>query len=1053
MIHGKNLAEFESKIAALTQEMKISADSTLTHHYLLYWKDSQQIHFCYLNDQGRRHDWDERTLLAESAKLNGSDPLVANALRIVSLQDDLKENHPALSPELMASLFTLLKQKRYLFIPFEGKSPLPTERRIIRQINSQETIYYGEWFLTPAGTASSSLPGRWTAVYPFLTGEIKESQGEGWVQLDRAQHAELWLLLEEQDLQQRRQRSYAAVCALYAAIDKQLSTDEFSTALVSTWHLTTAESAAAQQRWFYSALGAHSVHQPPTAITSGCLALATLEQDVKTSESTQLAPCRHLLDQWTLTMLRQIYSLLLPVCQSRFSDTLSPWRLKTKSLSYADFEKSVTALIILDQQLLWADPSAVQQIYAEFNRLCAQKQSDLLSQLHRLTHETKSTSADHQLLQNWRQIWQKLLQQWRQCGYHSQVSLWKDVLQKKSKTQESWLKIMEPENSALTLLQSGLETLTSTHAAAKIPDTWEQAHLEWRRILQNYAGHGQKTAFYHAKNQYQARLESYQVFLISYCQLHSDYQPWLQWCEQRLAEIKTVTPVTFASQLTPPATWPWQTIRAKFQSEKSSDSEKTLIAVLNNLWLFLQNFLGEPPCDYEVMVMKSISRPDQWRVHLLVAQNEKITQPYFLVLAQVFTLYHALLPLHHQWTIKCYTPQQLGGVYCPALPESEDLELADPQTFLPVLYFANSKNTQPRKLCEAYVIHLHQRLQEVAQQAEIRENKIRNQHHALTTQPLVKTEGPFSDAKYALEQRQQAHRKIDRLKNYVRDRYAPLIDLMVYFAVEKPEWITACLQKISVELTQQDEKKASSVQPSLYLLLYRHLPRIWKPRFIQQLEQYWKTPSLLQTQCLRQLRHDPDDSGWRYRMQAETERWQTAFHTLLSKEEKTTSSDLAPVMIQFIENGELQQARLCSEAVEQLLDFKSSRKDPWRPKDSKVSGRHQVYKVSVTDRDGLKRNFWFKLDPEQPGTEYLVQQIDWRLGVFGTALQQLVKITIGDQPGIPVLVSEDVAGVNLSEILAHQSYQLANISPLSFVSTLIRVIVINPEDDKYNDYF
>ncbi len=561
----------------------------------------------------------------------------------------------------------------------------------------------------------------------------------------------------------------------------------------------------------------------------------------KTNVSTQLAACRQSLDQWVLKALRQIYRLLLPVCQSRFTDTLSPWRLKTKSLSFANLEKTVTALITLDQQLLWVDPIAVQQAYEEFNQLCAQKQSDLLSQLHQLIRESKSTSADHNQLHNWQRIWKKLLQQWRQCGYHAQVVLWKDLLQKEFKTQESVLEIIEPENAALTLLQSGLENLASTKSSTKIPDTWEKAHAAWQRMLINYAAHGQKAAFYQAKNQYQARLESYRSFLTIYTETHSGYQSWTQWCDQQLEAIKTLTP-HLASQLVSPATWLWQSVRAQLQSE--TPTEKTQISILKNCLSFLQTFLGEPPCDYEIMAMKSMTGPEQWRLHLLVGQSEHITHPYFLAFTQIFTLYHALLPSEalpikkshiQKWGIQCYTPQQLAVVYCPSLPEDENLESTDHHTFLPALYFfASSKKTQPGKLYESFSIYLYRRLQEVVQQAEIQENRIRKQHHALTTQPLIKTQGPFSDAQYALEQRQQAHRSIRHLKHYVQDHYAPLIDLMVYFLLEKPEFITACLQSIRVQLTQSDEKKESPVKSSLYLLFYRHIPRIWKPRFIQR---------------------------------------------------------------------------------------------------------------------------------------------------------------------------------------------------------------------------
>ena len=116
---------------------------------------------------------------------------------------------------------------------------------------------------------------------------------------------------------------------------------------------------------------------------------------------------------------------------------------------------------------------------------------------------------------------------------------------------------------------------------------------------------------------------------------------------------------------------------------------------------------------------------------------------------------------------------------------------------------------------------------------------------------------------------------------------------------------------------------------------------------------------------------------------------------------------------------------------------------------SNTAGRHTV--LTVTH---LGQSFCFKFLPEQPGIEYAINLLARLIGdPHGTLMTTLIKLHQKDKPGIAVQVMPEVKGKSLDEILKNNPEKLNHISKASYTQTLLRTLLINPEDDKEDDYF
>lgn len=163
-------------------------------------------------------------------------------------------------------------------------------------------------------------------------------------------------------------------------------------------------------------------------------------------------------------------------------------------------------------------------------------------------------------------------------------------------------------------------------------------------------------------------------------------------------------------------------------------------------------------------------------------------------------------------------------------------------------------------------------------------------------------------------------------------------------------------------------------------------------------------------------------------------------------EAKTTPPIEISVVRQKKSHGKLvwetQTHTLKPKVAEKLFDSQGQ----WRPKDEKVSGRHKVFPVEIDNQ-----HFWIKAYPELPAMEWIVHQLDRRLGIFGTPRFEVVKFHHGNQTSC-ALVSEHIIGSTLRSVIKNEPEMLEKLEFVSFARTLLRVLLINPEDDKDDDY-
>ena len=222
------------------------------------------------------------------------------------------------------------------------------------------------------------------------------------------------------------------------------------------------------------------------------------------------------------------------------------------------------------------------------------------------------------------------------------------------------------------------------------------------------------------------------------------------------------------------------------------------------------------------------------------------------------------------------------------------------------------------------------------------------------------------------------------------------------------------------------------------------LPEALRLSYWQALQQYFPTE---QQPLLTYLLTLPDASGRRLKMLLQQRDWQRELGMLWVKDKAAAQDNL--VRVDLVEQDRVATHFLHPVISAQLFTASGE----FKPKDEKIPGHHRVYPLEIEG----KSRFWFKLYPEQPGTEEAIYGLDTQLGVFGTPSGQLIKIYAKDKQKkdkpFAMYISQHVAGENLEEILNHNPEKLAQLDPASFVQTLLRVLLTNPEDDKGNDYF
>ncbi len=1015
-------------------------------HYVLYWCDTDNIHLRYLNAKGQRLDTDERSLLSFSNRSDlTKNQLVDNLLALITLQDQLKLYHQRLSPDLMRALFAILIDKKYL-VQTE-KPNTDKQRRIICQSRDEKNIYYAEWFRPLDEKETVSLPGQWAEAFPtYILKPATINRSEGWIQLDLIYHTELVALLEQQERQYKQFYRYQRACSLYQTFSKYINGSSLPADMIGVWYFTTAKIAANSECWYPPV---NLTDQLPYAIDYASKALVYLTYKTEAYHS-----CLSFLDKWITKALSKAIQPLLPIAQKKFADALLLWQKKVGELSIDEFEMTLSALQNLVERFLWISPESIQQGYANFNQACSERKSDLLTQIKTLEFEKKSSTDQNEKCKRWQSAWHTLFSRWEEHGYHYEIENWKKAIDRTLKSPEKenvleasiivapkpWLEVKSSEDTALSLFEvKFLITNKDSKSIIEPPHQWEKAHLQWKNFLTIYALHGQKFIFNRAKNRYKAKLYAYQLLCEELNSIHSKFSTTAEWCQNRLAEFNSISSTLLAKTQILPRQWQWQRFRTQIEDKENTP---LLSALFENLIDYIQNLLGEPPSPFEAIGIAVNSSTPHWRIHILSNQPDHV---YFSVFLSVFSVFYSLLqPLAAPLQFSCDTPLRLASLYCPLLLEITEIKLLENRdlNYLLIFHYRTPEKPKIEDSLSHFILHLIRRLQQISSEGKGQEKRIREHYHAQQDQPLIRLPD-FSDPVAMLKLRQKAHKEIRELWHYLSENYKPLVELMVYLLVDKSDIVKICLQELHAENLQD-----------LYLVLYRHISRIWKPHYFKKLSDLWKTSTAEQQACLQQIREDPDESGWRYRQVEEHENWSRSLQTLVMEDEKDAEKKSTILHMSYIENGQLQKKQLLPEVAAQLLDPKNPKQ--WRQKAKHIGGRHHVLRV-----ESQKMGFWFKFYPEEPGIEELVKKIHERTGTFGTAAQQLVKLNVNAGSAIPVLISQEVSSPvlnpkednNLAKILLHRPEQVRLLSPLSFVSNLVIVTILNPEDDKSNSYF
>jgi small GTP-binding protein len=237
--------------------------------------------------------------------------------------------------------------------------------------------------------------------------------------------------------------------------------------------------------------------------------------------------------------------------------------------------------------------------------------------------------------------------------------------------------------------------------------------------------------------------------------------------------------------------------------------------------------------------------------------------------------------------------------------------------------------------------------------------------------------------------------------------------------------------------------------------VYWKIPAPYRLHYIQQLRQH---PAVDIHAIIEPLCHAPTASGERLRWLEDQVHWQEQSlpklwdskpfsASVISSSPSATTPAISIVRQTMVGNKKQWQVQtypLKPAISAQLFQANGA----WRPKDASISGNHRVYPIEINHQIC----FWVKAYPEQPASEFLVTELDRRLGVWGTPQMELVKFHHGGQTSAAV-ITEAVQGLSLRSVMSDTPQQLAKLDFTSFMRTLWRVLLTNPEDDKDDDYF
>ncbi len=218
-----------------------------------------------------------------------------------------------------------------------------------------------------------------------------------------------------------------------------------------------------------------------------------------------------------------------------------------------------------------------------------------------------------------------------------------------------------------------------------------------------------------------------------------------------------------------------------------------------------------------------------------------------------------------------------------------------------------------------------------------------------------------------------------------------------------------------------------------FLPYYRSLPGVLRDELRQLLLQYEPEYKRV-NDILRILNQYPEKTGKRQAVLLEEQQWRSTLQTL------TTEYTGTPNSVR-LESPLLGRCQLKPEVVGKLFDEKLNFHS------HKINkSQHDVIPIEI---EGKK--LYIKKDPEMPGMTYFIDQMHQRIIGHGTSRSELAKLVVGNKV-IPVLISEEVAGENLNDVLRESPEQLQKLDHKSICELILLALLTYPEDGKASNY-
>lgn len=226
---------------------------------------------------------------------------------------------------------------------------------------------------------------------------------------------------------------------------------------------------------------------------------------------------------------------------------------------------------------------------------------------------------------------------------------------------------------------------------------------------------------------------------------------------------------------------------------------------------------------------------------------------------------------------------------------------------------------------------------------------------------------------------------------------------------------------------------AKTAPTSEFLPYYRSLPGALRDELRQLLLQY-ETQYKQVNDILRILNQYPEKTGKRHAVLLEEQQWRSTLQTL------TIQSNHAPNSV-ILESALLGCCQLKPEIVEKLLNKKGNFRS------HKINkSQHDVIPIEIAGK-----KLYIKKDPEMPGMTYFIEQMHQRTIGHGTSRSELAKLVVGNKL-IPILISEEVPGENLHDVLFESPEKLQKLDHKSICELILLALLTYPEDGKASNY-